>query len=125
MHGFDTIHALQRERGLTGLRLSIGVEVSLDLSNAQRDTDETISLRPWDMTRQSRTRDRCCLDDDLPRLCSWTHGSQLLQPPTHLLRAFDETVALASELRQIPNWLHKYSSVLPKHPSSYCHPRCK
>lgn len=88
MKGLDLVHALQLERGRTGLYLSIGTEdIKEKLQEAQQNTDALIA----DFLKQQQN----------------TTAQQQ-----------DEVMALAAELEQIPVWLERDRAVVYKHAQS-------
>jgi nicotinate (nicotinamide) nucleotide adenylyltransferase len=89
MRGLDAVHALQFERGHTGLCLSTGQQHMEQLLHMQDQTDSVLHkevLAPLDV-------------DD----------TQLLQSGN-----FDEVLSLAAELERIPVWLQMDRTVLKK-----------
>lgn len=83
IHALNIVHALQRERGRTGLRLSMGLEAATNLQDARRSLDETIH----EFGELSS-----CIDEE--KLCG-----------------FEEALALAAELKLVPAWLHRDRAV--------------
>lgn len=84
MLGLEAVHALQRERGRTGLRLSMGLEAASNLHEARRDTDEAILAEFVS-----------CIDESA--LCG-----------------YEESLALVAELKYIPAWLNRDRAVVEK-----------
>jgi len=89
IQGLNVVHALQRERGRTGLRLSMGLEAASNLQEARRDTDETIQ--------------------ELVELISCINEEKFCR--------FEEALALAAELQQVPAWLHRDRALADKRAS--------
>jgi nicotinate (nicotinamide) nucleotide adenylyltransferase len=89
MRGLDAVHALQYERGHTGLCLSTGQQHMEQLQHMQEQTDSVLHkevLAPLDVG-----------------------DMQLLQNGN-----FDEVLSLAAELERIPVWLQMDRTVLKK-----------
>lgn len=86
LRGLDVVHALQHERGRTGLFLSMGTATSKDmLIEAQAATDAIVQE-----IRQAHEEEQKHLED------------------------FDEVLALAAELQYIPVWLERDRDVSQK-----------
>lgn len=85
LRGLDAVHALQRERGSTGM-LSMGTEASQEkLKLAQANTDSIVA-----------EIQAACKDEE------------------ETLSDYDEVLSLAAELQYIPAWLQRDRDVLSK-----------
>lgn len=87
LSGLEAVHALQKERGQTGLRLSIGSRHLEALEQAQTDTDNLLQ-------EIKKTKE--------------TDESELEKA------GFDEVLSLAEELKRIPVWLAMDRLILAK-----------
>ena len=87
MRGLDVVHALQKERGRSGLWLSLGTNQSTkDAEEMQISTDQIVKE---------------ILEQDMAELEKILQGF-----------ALDEVFGLALELKQVPMWLQRDRSVL-------------
>jgi nicotinate (nicotinamide) nucleotide adenylyltransferase len=84
MRGLEAVHALQIERGCTGLRLSVGTEHLEPLKEAQGHTDAILKEIMEAKVDETEVKD------------------------------FDEVLALAAELKRIPIWLQRDRLILEK-----------
>jgi len=82
MHGVEVVHALQRERGQTGLRLSMGTKAVEELLEVQKATDMLV-------------------EEDFHEY-----------PDEKDLIGYDEVLNLKAELRQTPVWLARDRAVV-------------
>jgi len=90
MRGLALVHALQMERGRTGLWLSVGSDTTnQELQEAHQDTDGLIKE----------------FLELVPTTTSSSSSSSSL----------DEVMALAAELQQIPVWLERDRAVVKRH----------
>jgi nicotinate (nicotinamide) nucleotide adenylyltransferase len=112
MRGMEVVHALQGERGRTGLYLSMGpadVTATARLTKAQADTDQLVQEI---LSAASATA------------APTTTATNATAANTDYLQTgdcFDEVLALDAELHRIPVWLAGDRHILQKRCRALCH----